>query len=129
MITRIALSTSLGIAAGAALADPPFIESPLPPAVAEPAPPPAPAPAPTKEEIERAAREAREKRELGQGEKRSSPSEIDAYRAREHRDLDVDEAAKPAPRGDAERVRGDIDRARERIDVDRRIDRTATPKP
>lgn len=124
VIARIALCTVWLCGTALAVADPGFIPSPLPAELAAPAPTPPPA---TSAEIERAAREVRQKLELEELARRGSRTQIDAYRARELRELEVEKTMSAPPRGDAERVRADIDRARERIELERRVDRTEDP--
>ena len=106
--------TWLCIAAGAASADPGFIPLPLPTrSVAPPA-------TDASDEIERAVRTVRQRLEERGLEQRGSRSELETYRVRELRTLDRN--ALEVPRGDAARVRADIDRASERLELERRLD-------
>jgi hypothetical protein len=106
------------LAPGAAGADAEFIPLPVPPtgAPAQPVPP-----VDRGAEIDRAVRGVRqrvEERELEQG---GSRAELEAYRARERRALELE--SRRTPPGDAERVRADVERARERLELERRIER------
>jgi hypothetical protein len=122
----------LCLIAGPARADSDFIPVPLPPEVAPPPPagippeptaaPPAPAAPEPGAETERAQRAVRQEQELRHIEQRRSPTDLDDFRAREERELE--HRVTPVPEGDAARVRGDIERARERIELERKIDRT-----
>jgi hypothetical protein len=106
----------LCLAACEASADSGFIPLPLPPSSPAPAPSVAP-PA----EIERAVRAARQRVEEREIERRGSPERLETYRRRELRDLEREPAR--VPPGDAERVSADIARARERLELERRVER------
>jgi hypothetical protein len=115
--------------ASLAAADPGFIESPLPAQVTAPAPSPAPpATAASSAELERAAREAHQKLELQELERRRSLHDLEDYRASQQRALEIEHSAR-RPTSDAERVRADIDHAREQVDLQRAVDRAEERAP
>jgi len=114
-MTRWLFLGAIVLGASAALADPGFIPSPVPPA-------PAPAEtAPAREavarDIDRAERGVRQGLEERALERKGSRAEVEAYRARELRALDVDRIGAPPD------ARSDVDRARERLELERSVDR------
>jgi hypothetical protein len=106
----------LGLAACEAKADSGFIPLPLP---ATPAPPP-PRVEPSAE-VERAVRTTRQRVEERELERRGSQPRLERYRDRELRELE----RRPVrvPDGDSRRVDADIARARERLELERRVGR------
>jgi hypothetical protein len=108
------------LAAHTALADPGFLPLPVPPAPAAPAPP-----SEVRTDVERAVRGVRQQVEERRIETSGSRAELEAYRARELRDLERRQIGAPQD------ARSDVDRARERLEFERRVDRiekTADPR-
>jgi hypothetical protein len=102
-------------------ADSDFIPLPVPEST--PTPPPAEPRPNARDDVERAGRESRQRREQRRIEQGGSKREVEAQRVREQLALERDTGG-PVPAQDAERVRADLERAQRRREIERDAERT-----